>query len=173
MRSLTAPVTDQVELIAHRCDGDRWAHLGRLPSGAPAEVNAAVEQADLIVVVSAMTFHYLAGLGGGRKMLVPGIASRGTATAIHAETLNQDPPGRRAGIEPGPCTDNPMHRAILTAVDSKHDVVGICVVPGPDGPLDAAAGPLLAHHHALGSRFVRERTVLCPPPPAARLTWSR
>ncbi len=164
------PVIGAVEHIAHHCDDGRWAHLGPLPDGRPAEVHPAVDDADLIVVLSAMTFHYLAGLGGGRKMLVPGIASRATATAVHATTITDAPPGRRTGIGPGPCRNNPMHDALLRAVDSDHDVVGICVVPGTHGPTDAAAGPLLAHHQALASRFVDERTVTCTPAKAALLS---
>lgn len=162
MQALCAPVAGQVVQIAHQADGERWTHLGVLPGGGRAEVNPAVDDADLVIVISAMTFHYLAGLGGGRKMLVPGLASRATATAVHGTTVSSDPPGRRAGIGPGPLGANPMHQAVLRAVESDHDVVGICVVPSKEGPLDATAGPLLAHHQALAARFVEGRTVTCP-----------
>ena len=45
-------------------------------------------EADRLILTGTVTYHYHAGFGGGRKALVPGIASRDTIAYTHSLSLD-------------------------------------------------------------------------------------
>ena len=72
------------------------------------EVAKPVLEADRVILLSSAGFHYLAGYGGGWKLLFPGCASERTILALHRRTLE-------SGAEPGRLPGNPFRRAIREA----------------------------------------------------------
>lgn len=159
MRAALGPLFSRVRARSHDCDAPDLVALGEGPDGAPVLVAPEVASADAIIVVSAMAFHYLAGFGGGRKMLLPGVCDRRTTLAIHATCLSRDPPGRAALAAPGVLDENPLHQAIVARLSGLPPAVGLCVVPGSEGVALAEAGSLLSHHARLAERFANDRTV--------------
>ncbi len=109
--SILGPVAARVEHAAHDCDAADLVDAG----GGP--LHPWVVAADALVIVSRLTLHYLAGVGGGRKMLFPGVTSRAVATALHAHSLDENG-ARPATIAPGVVEDNPMHQAIVKRVNA-------------------------------------------------------
>ncbi len=99
-------VASRVALADHDCDDDR-AHA---PLGiGDLRLNRQVLDGDLVIVTGAVGFHYLAGFGGGRKALVPGVAARASVVAFHRRSLAADPAaGRRAEARPGVRAGNPL-----------------------------------------------------------------
>ncbi len=116
-RKILGPLFGRVAIHDHECD-DRaqLVDLGRTSSGLPVCINQRVVSADRVIVTGTIGLHYFAGFGGGRKSLVPGVASRETCMATHFAIFN--PPelgGRNAKACTANLDGNPVHQAILEA----------------------------------------------------------
>ena len=116
-RKILGPLFGRIAVYDHECD-DRTElnDLGMTASGLPVQINRRVVAADRVIVTGTIGLHYFAGFGGGRKSLVPGVASRETCMATHFAIFN---PPQQGGRNPRACTanlkDNPVHQAILEA----------------------------------------------------------
>ena len=85
-------------------------NLGKLPSGGDLLVNKLVVEADLLCSEGFIEPHFFAGYSGGRKSVLPGIASKRTILANHCSKFI-DSNNARAGILDG----NPIHKDMLYA----------------------------------------------------------
>ncbi len=92
LRKLFGPGYDRwVDHIhIHRCREDEMQVLGKSPWGFDMKFNKLLFDADRVIGINSVEPHYFAGYTGGRKSLLPGIASFDTiennhATAIRAE----------------------------------------------------------------------------------------
>ena len=99
----------------HVCGpGAHLEFLGSTQRGTPVELDRQSIRADLRVLTGRILPHYFAGFGGGRKALVPGIASFKTILANHRLTL-----ASKAGIHPRVSTcslaGNPVHLDMVEA----------------------------------------------------------
>jgi nickel-dependent lactate racemase len=144
---------DLVRPFAHDCDA---GPLVLLDDGAT-RVHEEVARSSGVIAIGPISFHYLAGFGGGRKLVLPGVADRKTATAIHRAALRDNPPGRAVGAKAGILDDNPMHRAIVARLTRLPPSAGLSVVVENGAVPDAEAGELLAHHATLADRYTSER----------------
>jgi nickel-dependent lactate racemase len=116
-RKILGPVYGRIKVYDHECDDHReLVDLGMTSSGLPVQINRRVVAADRVIVTGTIGLHYFAGFGGGRKSLVPGVASRETCMATHFAIFN---PPEQGGRNPQACTanldGNPVHHAILEA----------------------------------------------------------
>ena len=116
-RRIAGDLYGRIRVIDHDCDDpEQLVDLGRTAGGLPVQVNRRVMEADRVIVTGTIGLHYFAGFGGGRKGLVPGVASRATCMATHFAIFN--PPeigGRHPAARPGNLAGNPVHAAILAA----------------------------------------------------------
>lgn len=129
-----AEVAARIAHADHDCDDDRaHAPLGGEGPAAALRVNRAVLDGDLVVVTGAIGFHYLAGFGGGRKALVPGVAARASVQEFHRVSLAADPgAGRHVAVAPGVRAGNPLD-ALATAAATRVPrtfLVNTIMVPG-------------------------------------------
>ena len=68
------------------------------------------------LTLGGVSLHYLAGFGGGPKMVFPGVASRAGAAANHKRALGPLPPGGlHPGCGPGRIEGNPVAEDIAQA----------------------------------------------------------
>ena len=148
LRRLLGKAWARLPVVQHDCDHPDLARLGTTSQGTPVEVNRLVAEADRIILTGTVSYHYYAGYGGGRKSLVPGVASRRTIQANHRLLLA---PG--GGVHPraraGMLVGNPVHEDMLEAAArlSPHFLVN--VVNHPQGRLAGCfAGDWLAAHQA-------------------------
>lgn len=91
-----------------------YEDLGITRRGTPVLINRGILEADLKIVIGTVAYHYFAGWGGGRKMLVPGAAHIETARANHRLTIDEKGnlhPGCRNGLLDG----NPVHEDMVEA----------------------------------------------------------
>src|SRR5262245_45218824 len=93
-------------------DGAELIELGRTRQGTRVVVNRALREHDRVVLTGAVGFHYYAGFSGGRKALVPGLASRETVSRNHLRALDANG-GRHPGARAGSLQDNPVHRDMV------------------------------------------------------------
>lgn len=108
--SIVGPVTYRLlEGRVYSHDPDDVAnlvHVGNTPLGHPVRVNRRVVESDRLILLGAASFHYHAGFGGGRKLLVPGSASRDTIAYNHSLTLDPHADRIRPGVAIGQLDGN-------------------------------------------------------------------
>jgi len=91
--------------------------VGLSNRGTSYEFSTHVVDADLVVAVGAVSLHYFAGFGGGRKLILPGVASEETILANHRLSLMDDPAdGLSHGCEPGNLEGNPVHEDMINSI---------------------------------------------------------
>ncbi len=100
----------------HDCDNKtNLVNLGSLPSGGELIINRTAAEADLLVSEGFIEPHFFAGFSGGRKSVLPGIASRQTVLYNHNSKFIADPHSR-TGILKG----NLIHNDMLYAAKAAH-----------------------------------------------------
>jgi nickel-dependent lactate racemase len=88
--------------------------VGTTPAGTPCLFNRAVAESSLVIVFGAVSFHYFAGYGGARKLILPGVAGERTIVANHRLSLGTDPgAGLARGCRSGALDGNPVHEDML------------------------------------------------------------
>ncbi len=85
-------------------------YKGVLPSGGELWLNSLVDWADLIISEGFIEPHFFAGFSGGRKSILPGIASHKTVLYNHNARFIADPHSVH-----GILTGNPLHRDMCHA----------------------------------------------------------
>lgn len=121
--------------------------LGTTDAGIPVEINRYVAGADCVLLTGGVTFHYFAGYGGGRKALLPGVASRQACEAHHRLVVSWRRGELEGQMAPGVLENNPVHHQMVQACRCLPSIFVLNVVTRPDGRVIAAsAGELEAAH---------------------------
>ena len=77
--------------VEHDCrDEKNLVHLGTTRHGTPICVSRYAAEADLVVLTGAVTYHDMAGFGGGRKSVMPGIVSYEAVCANHLRVFAKE-----------------------------------------------------------------------------------
>ncbi|OGS20280.1 MAG: hypothetical protein A2252_12030 [Elusimicrobia bacterium RIFOXYA2_FULL_39_19] len=77
------------ELLHHSCDNKAsLAAIGKMSNSVMLEINKTVAESDFIITTGNIEPHTFAGYGGGRKAILPGVSSRETITANHAQVTS-------------------------------------------------------------------------------------
>lgn len=96
-------------------DEKRLVHLGSTRRGTPVHINRRVAEADKVILTGTIGFHYLAGYGGGRKSVLPGVAAYESCLGVHQLVLDPAHQGRHPGARSGNLNGNPMHEDMMEA----------------------------------------------------------
>ena len=91
-------------------DEDSLVKIGTLPSGGDLIINRLAAEAELLVSEGFIEPHFFAGFSGGRKSVLPGIASRVSVLANHCGEFIAHPKARTGCID-----GNPLHIDMLYA----------------------------------------------------------
>jgi nickel-dependent lactate racemase len=97
--------TDRAQLI----------DLGTLPSGSKCEINKIAVEADLLVAEGFIEPHFFAGFSGGRKSVLPGIASQDCVNINHSAQAIAHPESITGVLE-----GNPIHEDMIVAAELAH-----------------------------------------------------
>lgn len=137
-------------IVVHDCDDSaNLVNLGRLPSGGNLIVNRIAVETDLLVSEGFIEPHFFAGFSGGRKSVLPGIASRETVMYNHNSGFIASPKAR-TGVLDG----NPIHAdMIFAARAAKLAFVVNVVIDAAHEPIFSVAGDCEAAHRA-GCEFL-------------------
>ena len=154
-RKIVGELYGRIRVSDHDCDAPgTLVYLGETARGVPVEVNRSVAEADRLILTGAVTFHYFAGFGGGRKSLLPGVSSRRSCMASHFALLN---PGEGSGKHPkavaGNLEGNPVHQAMLEACAMRPPDFILNTVLAPDKTILAAFAGDWREAHLAGCRF--------------------
>jgi nickel-dependent lactate racemase len=154
-----------VRLTPHDADAPAVG-LGGASSGVVVEAHPAVARASGVLVLGRIVFHYLAGFGGGRKMLVPGVAARHTVIGVHAACLSPAPgAGRHPRAATGVLDGNPVHEAAIEAARLFPPAGAIHIQLTAAGALaDASFGDIFGDHRRAAESYASAfRTVVDEP----------
>ena len=137
-------------IVIHDCDNTaNLVDLGTLPSGGKLIVNRLAAEADLLVAEGFIEPHFFAGFSGGRKSVLPGVASRTTVLANHNAAFIAHPRARAGMLE-----DNPIQRDMLWAAQTaKLRFIVNAVINARHETVAVFAGGLEAAHKA-GTDFL-------------------
>lgn len=128
---------------------EQMVEIGRLPSGGRLLINRLAAECDLLVAEGFIEPHFFAGFSGGRKSVLPGIASRETVLANHCAEFIADPGARTGNLE-----GNPIHRDMISAArQAKLAFIVNVVIDSSKRVVKAFAGGCEAAH-AAGVEFL-------------------
>ena len=135
-------IVSSEKIVIHDCDLSPVEKIGTLPSGGECIINKLVMDADLVVSEGFIEPHFFAGFSGGRKSVLPGIASRTTVLANHCSEFIAHPRSRTGILE-----DNPIHRDMVWAARAaKLAFIVNVVINEKKDAIYAVAGDLEAAH---------------------------
>jgi nickel-dependent lactate racemase len=124
-----AQVLARVPIYDHECQADDLVDLGKSSQGTPILVNHRVWDADKVILTGGIAYHLLAGFGGGRKSIAPGVCGYEMIQKNHALALKDaGPSGLNPNIETGRMEGNPVAEdmleiALIVGVDFLLNVV--------------------------------------------------
>jgi len=110
---LTKNLVDRIRVIDHDChDKDQLSYMGETSFGTKVYLNKHVVEADKVILTGGVVYHFMAGYGGGRKSILPGIAGYSTIQQNHLLLLY--PQGSAQCLNTKDCASgktrgNPMH----------------------------------------------------------------
>jgi nickel-dependent lactate racemase len=130
---LGAVVAGRYGIVQHDArDASSLVEAGTTSSGTRCFFNREVTESALVVGAGALSFHYFAGFGGGRKLILPGISGEETIMTNHRRSLRDDPSeGLSDGCAPGVLDGNPVHEDMIE---------GASLLPAPVFMINAVAG---------------------------------
>ena len=138
-------IAEHEKFVIHVSRNDEdMVSVGTLPSGGDCRINKVAANADLLISEGFIEPHFFAGMSGGRKSVLPGIASKVTVLANHcSEFINS--PNARTGILQG----NPIHEDMLYAAKAAK-LAFICnvVIDADKKVIAAFAGDREKAHYA-------------------------
>ena len=114
----------RIKVTDHRAQAvEEMVKLGATTYGNQVLINRNVVEADRVILTGGIVYHFLAGWGGGKKALIPGVAGYDTIMSNHTLALHPEPgkginPEVRAGkLEGNPCSDDMVQGASLVGPD--------------------------------------------------------
>ncbi|HII40046.1 MAG TPA: DUF2088 domain-containing protein [Thermoplasmata archaeon] len=137
-------------------DREDLERLGTMPDGTPIELNARAARSQAIISLCDLDYHYFAGVSGGPKHIVPGIAGRAITTADHLQMFGEL--GFAPHVDMGILDGNPVYeykraavRTILDALKARGTFVYavVCVLNPAYQVVALEGGDIFAVHRKL------------------------
>lgn len=121
-------------------DSDQLVDIGTTSRGTEVAVNKRVHESDRIILTGSVVLHYFGGFGGGRKSMVPGLASVRTIAQNHSMNLHPSEDTLDPRVAIGKTQGNPVAEDMLeatklshvdfiinTVLDRNEDIIGLFV----------------------------------------------
>lgn len=143
-------IVENEKIIMHfATDEESMVKVGKLPSGGDLIVNKEIIETDLLIAEGFIEPHFFAGFSGGRKSVLPGVASAKTIMYNHCSEFIDSPYARTGNLE-----NNPIHRDMLYAAKNVNLAFILNVVIDKDKKVIGAFAGDVAKAHKTGCDFV-------------------
>ncbi len=143
-------IVERERIVVHdSSDASMLRQLADLPSGGRLLVNRLALETDLLVSEGFIEPHFFAGFSGGRKSVLPGVASRETVLANHCAEFIASPFARTGNLE-----NNPIHRDMLFAAEQAKLAFIVNVVIDPGKRIVRAFAGDFREAHVAGCEFL-------------------
>jgi len=163
-RHLGGDIFDRWDVRQHDATNpDLLIEVGVTSAGTPCFFNERIVDSALVIALGTVSFHYFAGFGGARKLVLPGVAGERTILANHRLSLKADGiDSLSEGCRPGNLDDNPVHRDMVEGAKLLPGALfAVNIVPGADGTISHVnAGGLEASHSEACARYRDNYTIL-------------
>lgn len=151
-------IVDQEKIVVHNAfDESSLTYVCTLPSGAELSVNRLAVEADLIVCEGFIEPHFFAGFSGGRKSILPGIASAAAVNENHSYKAIADRNSRAGKLHGNVISEDMVFAARKVGVDFILNVA----LDDEKKIIKAVAGDLEKAHEE-GCGFVKEQARVKP-----------
>jgi lactate racemase len=139
---------DRFKIIDHDCrNKDNLQYVGTTSFGTEVYVNKFALQCKHIILTGGIVFHDIAGFGGGRKGILPGISGYETVMQNHSLSLNPNGPGSNPKVRTALMDGNPFSEDMLEAAKFVNPSFLFNVILDSDGNFTAAvAGNYITAH---------------------------
>ncbi|MCG8525646.1 MAG: nickel-dependent lactate racemase, partial [Opitutales bacterium] len=102
-------VFSRVKIENHDCQAGDLVHLGYTSRGTEITINRTVYDSERVILTGGISYHLLAGFGGGRKSIAPGVCGYDSIQQNHGLALKDvDSSGINPGVVPGVLKGNPV-----------------------------------------------------------------
>ncbi len=128
-------------------DPNDCVHLGTTRRGTPVDVTRVVAEADRIVCLGNIEYHYFVGYSGGVKAVMPGVSSRDAIQANHSRMVL--PEAHAGKLEGNPIREDVEEAGRLAGVDY---IVNVVLGDHKEILFAVAGHPVEAHR--VGCRFL-------------------
>lgn len=143
-------IVENEQIIMHfATDEESMIKVGKLPSGGDLIVNKKIIETDLLIAEGFIEPHFFAGFSGGRKSVLPGVASAKTIMYNHCSEFIDSPYARTGNLE-----NNPIHRDMLYAAKHVNLAFILNVVIDKDKKVIGAFAGDVEKAHKAGCDFV-------------------
>ncbi len=144
-------IVNNEKIIVHKSGVDEdMVELDRLPSGGRLLLNKHAINTDLLISEGFIEPHFFAGFSGGRKSVLPGVASEKTVLANHCSKFIASDYSRTGILD-----ENPIHKDMAFAAEqAKLAFILNVVIDAEKKIINAFAGDRVKAH-AEGCDFVR------------------
>ncbi|MGI5977071.1 MAG: nickel-dependent lactate racemase [Candidatus Limivicinus sp.] len=121
---ITEDVYNRIKIVDHDCNDEaNLKYVGTTSYGTPVYLDKRALECDHIILTGGVVYHFMAGFGGGRKSILPGIAGRETIMKNHNLALL---PGLGSGSNPE------VRSANLSEKNAVHaDMMEACAMAKP------------------------------------------
>ena len=133
MKQIVSPaVYENVQVINHNCDAPDLVYVGTTSRGTRVEVNPLVVGRK-VILIGGTVHHLMAGFGGGRKSVLPGVSSRCSIRENHERALSPTEKKTDDKVGSGKLSLNPIHEDMDEAAALVAPVFGINLVVASSG----------------------------------------
>ncbi|MBQ8075987.1 MAG: nickel-dependent lactate racemase [Oscillospiraceae bacterium] len=102
-------------------DGRDCVHLGVTKNGTPVDIFRPVAEADKVICIGNIEYHYFAGYSGGAKAVMPGVSTREAIQANHSRMVKPEACAGR--LEGNPVREDIEEAASMLGIDFIVNVV--------------------------------------------------
>ena len=151
-------IVSEERIVVHDAYVDEdMTFKGILPSGGELWVNKLVDEADLLISEGFIEPHFFAGFSGGRKSVLPGIASKKTVLWNHNAKFIANQNARAGSLK-----ENPIHKDMLFAAKQAGLAFILNVIINSEKKVIEAFAGDLEQAHAYGCEKVLEIARVTP-----------
>lgn len=106
-----------IKVIDHDANkSTELSYIGTTSRGTQVRINKHCADADKIIIIGTVGYHYYAGFSGGRKLILPGISAYQTIQQNHSLVLNKPPlKGKNSDACLGKLDGNPVNEDMIEA----------------------------------------------------------
>jgi nickel-dependent lactate racemase len=157
-KRIVGPLYGRIKVVDHECDDPgKLITVGVTTCGIEVSINRTVAEAQHLILTGTIGFHYFAGFGGGRKSILPGVASRAACMASHFNVLNPvEGSGRNGFAITGNLEHNPVHSAMVEACAMVKPAFILNTVLSPQKSIIGVFAGHWREAHEAGCRYYAE-----------------
>ncbi len=150
IRKFGEEIVGRERIVIHDCDDkDGLVSAGTLPSGGELVLNRLAVECDLLAAEGFIEPHFFAGFSGGRKSVLPGIASRSTVLYNHNSAFIASPEARTGNL-----VGNPIHEDMVYAARRAKLAFIVNVAVNSEKKVIFASAGDMEKAHEEGCRFL-------------------